>query len=101
MTPWLKDNHMEMYSAHDKGNSVVAESLIRYVRELADIVNKHNTTNHSTTKLKVLDVKPKTYIDLKKLLNVEKNDEDPKFEVVDHVRILKYKSIFVKSYTPN
>ena len=32
------------------------------------------------------------YIDL----NVRKNDEDPKFEVGDHVRILKYKRILYK-----
>ena len=33
MTSWFKDNPTEMHSAHDKGNSVVAESLIRNVRE--------------------------------------------------------------------
>ena len=28
------------------------------------------------------------------------NMEDPKFKVVDHVRISKYKSIFIKGYVP-
>ena len=32
---------------------------------------------------------------------MENNDKDPKFEVVDHVKILKYKSIFAKGYIPN
>ena len=33
--------------------------------------------------------------------NVENNDQDPKFEVGDHVRISKYKNIFAKGYNPN
>ena len=31
----------------------------------------------------------------------ESNDKDPKFKVVDYVRISKYKNIFAKGYTPN
>ena len=31
----------------------------------------------------------------------EVNGKDPKFKVDDHVRILKYKNIFAKGYTPN
>ena len=31
----------------------------------------------------------------------EVNDKDPKFKVGDHVRISKYKNIFVKGYTKN
>ena len=38
-----------------------------------------------------------TYIDSSK--NV--NDKDPKFKVVNHVRISKYKNIFAKGYTAN
>ena len=37
------------------------------------------------------------YIDF----NKEVNDKDPKFKVLDHVRISKYKNIFVKEYTAN
>ena len=29
------------------------------------------------------------------------NDKNPKFEVSNHVKISKYKNIFVKGYTPN
>ena len=42
-------------------------------------------------------LKNNTYIDS----NKEVNDKNPKFKVVDHVRIAKYKSIFTKGYTPN
>ena len=44
-----------------------------------------------------IDVKDNTYINIDK----EVNDNDPKFQVGDHVRISKYKNIFVKGYTPN
>ena len=47
--------------------------------------------------MKPVDVKDNTYIDFKK----EVNDKDPKFKVGDHVRISKYKNIFVKGYMPN
>ena len=44
-----------------------------------------------------VDVKSATYIDF----NKEKNKEDPKFKVGDHVRISKYKNIFAKGGTAN
>ena len=42
--------------------------------------------------MKPVDVKNNTYIDFHK----EVNDEDPKFEAGDHVRISEYKDIFAK-----
>ena len=33
--------------------------------------------------------------------NGETNKKSPKFRVGDHVRISKYKNIFLKGYTPN
>ena len=33
--------------------------------------------------------------------NVDSNEKDPKFKVCGHVRISKYKNIFVKGYTTN
>ena len=36
-----------------------------------------------------------------KLVDKEVNDNDPKFQIDDRVRISKYKNIFVKEYTPN
>ena len=47
--------------------------------------------------IKPVDVKDNIYIDFKK----EVNDKDPKFKVVDHVRISKYRNIFAKGYTTN
>ena len=103
-----------MYSIHNEGKSVVAEGFIKtlktkiykymtamsknvYIDKLDDIVNEYNNTYHRTTKMKPVGIKDNTYIDLKK----EVNDKDLKFKVGDHVRISKYKNIFVKWYTPN
>ena len=64
--------------------------------KLHDIVNEYNNTYHRTIKMKPIDVKTSTYIDI----GIENNDENPKFEVY-HVRISKYKNIFAKGCTPN
>ena len=47
--------------------------------------------------MKPVDVTLSTYIDF----GVENDKKDPKFEVVDHVRIWKYKSILAKGYVLN
>ena len=111
---WLKDNDIEMYPIHNEGKSVVAERFTRtlktkiykfmtsvskdvYIDKLDDIVGGYNNTYHRTIKMKHGDVKDDTYIDFKK----EVNDKDPKFKVGNHVRISKYKNIFVKGYTAN
>ena len=47
--------------------------------------------------MKPVDVKSVTHVDF----NVESNNRDPKFEVGNRVRILTYKIIFAKGYTPN
>ena len=111
---WLKDNDIEMYSIHNEGKSVVAETFMKtlntkiykymtsmsknvYIDKLDDIVCEYDNTHHRTIKIKPVDVKDKIYIDFKK----EVNDKDPKFKVGDHVRISKYKNIFAKGYTSN
>ena len=111
---WLRDNDVVMYSTHNEGKSVVAERFIRmlkskiykymtsisknvYIDKLDDIVNKYNNTDHTTIKMKPIDVKDNTYINTDK----EINNKDPKFKVGDHVRISKYKNIFAKGYMPN
>ena len=103
-----------MYSTHNERKSVVAEIFIRtrkskiykhmtsvsknvYIDKLDDIVNECNNANHTTIKMKPIDVKDNTYINTDK----ETNDKDPKFKFGDHVRISKYKNIFAKGYTPN
>ena len=68
-----------------------------YIDKLDEIVNKYNNTYHRTIKMKPIDVKDNTYINIGK----EVNDKDHKFEVGDHVRISKYKNIFANGYTPN
>ena len=102
---WLKDNHIEMYSIHNEGKSVVAERFIRtlktkiykymtsisknvYINKLDDTVNEYNNTYHRTSKMKPVDVKNNTYIDS----NKEDHDKDPKFKVGNYVRISKYKN---------
>ena len=111
---WLQDNDIVMYSTHNEGKSVVAERFIRtiknkiykhmtsiskyvYIDKLDDIVDEYNNLYHRTIKMKPIDVKDKTYVNIDK----EVNDNDPKFEVGDHVRISKCKNVFAKGHTPN
>ena len=70
---WLSDNDINMYSTYKEGKSVVAERLIRtlknklykhmtatgknvYYDVLDDVVNKYNNTKHITIKMKPIDV---------------------------------------------
>ena len=63
-----------------------------YIDTLADIVNKHNNTYHSATKMKPADIKSSTYIDS----STKDNDKDPKFKFGDHITTWKYQNIFAK-----
>ena len=47
--------------------------------------------------MKPVYIKENGYINFGK----EVNDNDPKFQVGDHLKISKYKDIFGKGYTPN
>ena len=102
-----KKNDIEIYWTLNEGKSVVAERFIStlkkkfintwtqyqknvYIDKLDDIVNKYNDKYHSTIKTKPVDVKSSKYIDSSK----EINNKDPKFKIVDIVRILKYKNMF-------
>ena len=81
MKSWLRDNDIEMYSTHNEEKSVVAERFIRtlnnkilkymtsmsknvYIDKLVDMVNKYNNTYLSAIKIKSVDVKSSTHIDL-------------------------------------
>ena len=66
-----------------------------YIDKLDDIVNECNNTYYSRTKMKPVNVKPSTYIDF----NKENSKRYPKFEVADHLTILKYKNFFAKDQT--
>ena len=103
-----------MYSIYNEGKSVVAERLIRvlknklfkhmtavskniYCDALDRIVNKYNNTVHRTIKMKLIDVTSDSYAEY----NEDSNENEPKFKVRDRVRISKYKNIFAKGYTQN
>ena len=62
-----------------------------YIDKLNDILNEYNNTYYRTIKMKPVDVKDNTYIDIEK----EVNDKDPKF-IGDYVRICKHKNIIAK-----
>ena len=110
----LQENDIVMYSTHNEGKSVVAETFIRtlknkiykymtsisknvYIDKLDDIVHEYNNTYHRTIKMNPIDVKDNMYINT----DQEVIDKDPKFKVSNHIRILKYKNSFAKGYTPN
>ena len=76
---------------------MAAVSKNLYIDKLDDIVNEYNNTFHRAITIKPLKVEDNTYIDSIK----EVNDKDPKFKIVDHVRISRYKNIFAEGYTPN
>ena len=68
-----------------------------YINKLGDIVKKKNNTYHRTIKMKLVNVKSKTYINF----NKEDNYKDSKLEVHNYVRLSRYKNIFEKVYVPN
>ena len=74
MKSWLEKNGIEMYSTHNEGKFIIAERLMRtlknkiykymtsvlkniYIDESDDIVNKYNSRYHCTIKMKPVDVK--------------------------------------------
>ena len=98
----LKINNIEMYSAYNEENSVVAERFVRTLKnhmtavskhvylDVLDNINKYNNTVHRKIKMKPIDITSDSY--------AEYNEDS---NVGDHVRISKYKNIFAKGYTQN
>ena len=93
MKLWLQDNVIEMYSAHNEGKPVPAETFIitlknkifklmtsiskhLYINNLDDIVNKYNNTYHRTIEMKPVNLKSSIYLDFA----IEGNDKDPKMK---------------------
>ena len=72
---------------------MTAASKNAYVDKFDNIVNENNNTYNGTIKIKPVEVKSNIYINCSK----EINDKDAKFEVVEIVRMTKYK----KGNTPN
>ena len=62
------------------------------------IISTHTILHiNKTIKIEPIYVTKSTYIDF----HVENNNKDPKYKVVDHVIISKYKNSFTKYYIPN
>ena len=69
---------------------------------LDDIVDEYNNTYHRTIKMKLIDVGDDSFAEYNGIaFNEESNEKDPTFKVGHHFRILKYKNVFAKGYTPN
>ena len=82
----MKDNNVEIYSAHNEGKSVVAEtsksknykhmravSKNVYFHVLNDIVDECNNIYHKTIKMKPIDVKSDCFAEY----NEESNEKKP------------------------
>ena len=87
MKSWLRDNNIEMYSTHNEGKSVVAERLIKtlknkiykpmtsipkivYIDKLDEIVNKYNNT-YRNTMLKTIRILILIKLVTKNILNLK------------------------------
>ena len=68
-----------------------------YFDVLDNIVDQCNNTYYTTIKMKSIDVKSNSYAKY----NVDSYTKDAKFKIGNHLRISKYKNIFVKGYAPN
>ena len=68
-----------------------------YFDVLDNIVDKYNNTVYRSIKMKPIDVTSYSYAEY----NEDSNEKDPKFNVGQHARISKYKTIFAKGYTQN
>ena len=68
-----------------------------YIDNLNDTYNEYNNANHTTIKMKPIDLNLSPLIDF----NVEVNDKNPKFEVGDHVKKSKRKKILRKFFNPS
>ena len=74
--------------------TVISENV--YFDVLDNIVNKYSDTVPRTIKMKPIDITSDFYAEH----DEDSNKKDPKFKVVEYVRISKYKKIFAKGYTP-
>ena len=84
---WLEDKDTKVYSTYNEGKSVVAERYVRtlknkifkhitavsknvYFYVLDDIADNYNNIYHRTIKMKPVDVKPDSYVDVNVVVNM-------------------------------
>ena len=63
-----------------------------YIDKLADKFNNYNNANHRTIKIKPVDIKSSTYIDVGK----GNKDKDPTYEVIKKKALTKAKAFLQK-----
>lgn len=117
----MKANKINHYITHSPMKSSICERVIRtlktklykrfhlfgsykwYGNVLNDVVYEYNNSTHRTIKMKPIDVNNRK-VEQKLLNTVYKFNIDLSkqhlFNVGDHVRISKYKTIFAKGYLP-
>ena len=68
-----------------------------YIDKLDDILNEYTNPYHGTINMKPVDVKDNACFDFIK----EVSDKNSKYKFVNHAKILTYKKVFAKGYTPS
>ena len=109
-----------MYSTHNEGKAVVVErfnptlktrmwkyfsanSTSRYIDVLPHLVEKYNTTKHRGVRMTPTEAAREKNADRIRDSLGEKSplSRSTKFQIDDHVRLVKQKRHFEKGYTPN
>ena len=117
---WLDENQITMYSTHNEGKAVVVErfnrtlktrmwkyfsanSTSRYIDVLPHLVEKYNTTKHRGVRMTPTEASREKNADRIRDSLGEKSplSRSTKFQIDDHVRLVKQKRHFEKGYTPN
>jgi hypothetical protein len=117
---FLKDNNIHLYSTEseikgsviERFNRTVEEPLYRkftengnkkWINIIDNIINKYNNTEHSTIKMKPIEVNQSNESEIfdrvfKEPVNIKGKQ---KFKIGDSVRIYKFKGTFAKGYEKN
>ena len=85
MLKWLDDNGISMYSTHSEGKSVVAETFIKILSWLFElIIDEYNNTDHNSFGKKPVDADYSAMSE-----KIETKSKSLKLKVDDRVRITK------------
>ena len=74
--------------------SVTPKSKNKYIDKLLKIVKQYKNAIYGTSKMRLVDVQPETFIDL----DAEINIKNSKFKVIVHEQISNYGNIFSTGY---